>query len=203
MLSGFCKLESYIFNKIFKLFFLHCSDFYCPYASYGQSKLAIILGTYELQKRLQDAELPVTVNCLHPGVVNTNLYRHLSSLMQPFKNLFAWIGLMKVIFDISIKSCSSVPVEVELIPQKIFRVFSQFILYYFWILHLNLKEIKSKGLSVSKLNFTKTGSNFTDQRVLREKQKYLKKGQYIMAKTNEKPKFWSWIKLQRHWDTDV
>jgi NAD(P)-dependent dehydrogenase (short-subunit alcohol dehydrogenase family) len=38
---------------------------------YGQSKLAVLLFTYELAKRLQGTG--VTVNCLHPGFVATNI----------------------------------------------------------------------------------------------------------------------------------
>jgi len=39
--------------------------------SYGQSKLALVLFTYELARRLQGTE--VTANCLHPGFVATNI----------------------------------------------------------------------------------------------------------------------------------
>jgi NAD(P)-dependent dehydrogenase (short-subunit alcohol dehydrogenase family) len=39
--------------------------------AYGQSKLANVLFTYELARRLQGTG--VTANCLHPGVVGTNL----------------------------------------------------------------------------------------------------------------------------------
>jgi NAD(P)-dependent dehydrogenase (short-subunit alcohol dehydrogenase family) len=42
-------------------------------SSYGQSKLANILFTYELARRL--AGTGVTVNCVHPGAVATNLAR--------------------------------------------------------------------------------------------------------------------------------
>ncbi|XP_035828274.1 retinol dehydrogenase 13 isoform X2 [Aplysia californica] len=42
---------------------------------YGQSKLANVLCTQELAKILEGTN--VTVNCLHPGVVNTELSRHL------------------------------------------------------------------------------------------------------------------------------
>jgi NAD(P)-dependent dehydrogenase (short-subunit alcohol dehydrogenase family) len=38
--------------------------------SYGQSKLAVVLFTYELARRLQGTG--VTANCLHPGFVATN-----------------------------------------------------------------------------------------------------------------------------------
>ena len=39
--------------------------------TYGQSKLALVLFTYELARRLQ--ETGVTANCLHPGFVATNI----------------------------------------------------------------------------------------------------------------------------------
>jgi retinol dehydrogenase 14 len=39
--------------------------------AYSQSKLATVLFTYELARRLEGTG--VTVNCLHPGVVGTNL----------------------------------------------------------------------------------------------------------------------------------
>lgn len=44
---------------------------YRTFKAYGQSKLANILFTYELSRRLDESQ--VTVNCLHPGAVSTNL----------------------------------------------------------------------------------------------------------------------------------
>src|SRR5258708_20476911 len=38
--------------------------------TYPQAKLAVVLFTYELARRLQGTE--VTANCLHPGFVATN-----------------------------------------------------------------------------------------------------------------------------------
>jgi NAD(P)-dependent dehydrogenase (short-subunit alcohol dehydrogenase family) len=43
-------------------------------SSYGQSKLGNVLFTYELARRL--AGSGVTVNCVHPGAVATNLANH-------------------------------------------------------------------------------------------------------------------------------
>jgi retinol dehydrogenase-14 len=42
--------------------------------AYGRSKLALVLFTYELARRL--AGKGVTVNCLHPGAVRTNIWAH-------------------------------------------------------------------------------------------------------------------------------
>ena len=43
---------------------------YKAFRAYGQSKLANIMFTYELARRLEAAN--VTANCMHPGVVATN-----------------------------------------------------------------------------------------------------------------------------------
>jgi retinol dehydrogenase-14 len=42
--------------------------------SLGQSKLALLLFSYELASRLQGTG--VTVNCLHPGFVRTNIVQN-------------------------------------------------------------------------------------------------------------------------------
>ncbi len=55
--------------------------------AYGQSKLANVLFTYELARRLEGAG--VTATCLHPGVVATNIWNRsanpISLMMRPFK----------------------------------------------------------------------------------------------------------------------
>ncbi len=57
--------------------------------AYGQSKLANVLFTYELARRLEGAG--VTATCLHPGVVATNIWNRsanpISLIMRPFKLL--------------------------------------------------------------------------------------------------------------------
>lgn len=42
--------------------------------AYGRSKLALVLFTYELARRLQGSG--VSANCLHPGAVRTNIWGH-------------------------------------------------------------------------------------------------------------------------------
>lgn len=53
---------------------LMLTNSYDRWKAYGQSKLANVLFTYELARRLQPAT-NITVNCLHPGVVRTELSR--------------------------------------------------------------------------------------------------------------------------------
>ncbi|KKK45778.1 MAG: Rhamnolipids biosynthesis 3-oxoacyl-[acyl-carrier-protein] reductase [Candidatus Lokiarchaeum sp. GC14_75] len=53
---------------------------------YGDSKLALMLWSYELSRRLERTN--VTINTVHPGVVNTNLGRHQSKFSQGFGRLF-------------------------------------------------------------------------------------------------------------------
>ncbi|XP_038073161.1 retinol dehydrogenase 12-like [Patiria miniata] len=48
---------------------------YDRFDAYGQSKLAVVLFTRELSRRLEGTG--VTANCLHPGVVQTELFRHI------------------------------------------------------------------------------------------------------------------------------
>jgi NAD(P)-dependent dehydrogenase (short-subunit alcohol dehydrogenase family) len=53
---------------------------YNLWKAYGQAKLALIIYTYELARRLQGSG--VTVNALHPGVIASNFDQGLSSFMR-------------------------------------------------------------------------------------------------------------------------
>jgi len=53
---------------------------YSAFSAYANSKLANVLFTYELARRLEGTS--VTANCLHPGAVGTNLFRGLPRLLQ-------------------------------------------------------------------------------------------------------------------------
>lgn len=70
---------------------LNSEKAYNKYKAYSQSKLANILFTQELARRLKGTG--VTVNCVHPGVVKTDLGRHLvhsyvKKLIDPFTYYF-------------------------------------------------------------------------------------------------------------------
>ncbi|XP_015167026.1 short-chain dehydrogenase TIC 32, chloroplastic-like isoform X3 [Solanum tuberosum] len=50
---------------------------YYSFWAYGQSKLANILHTCELTRRLKEEGVEITANSLHPGTITTNMFRHL------------------------------------------------------------------------------------------------------------------------------
>ncbi len=58
-------------NGYIKMDDLQAKKNYRSFRAYGQSKLAPIMFTYELARRLQGTG--VTANCLHPGFVATNI----------------------------------------------------------------------------------------------------------------------------------
>ncbi|MFP4228518.1 MAG: SDR family oxidoreductase [Salinivenus sp.] len=66
---------------------LNAESGYNALRAYGQSKLANILFTHELARRLRDTG--VTANCVHPGVVATNLWRG-SDWFSRLARLFTW-----------------------------------------------------------------------------------------------------------------
>ena len=53
---------------------------YSPFGAYSRSKLANVLFTHELSRRLEGTG--VTANCLHPGVVATGIFRNLPRWMR-------------------------------------------------------------------------------------------------------------------------
>lgn len=52
------------------------------WGAYSNSKLAIVMFTHELAKRLKGTG--VTANCLHPGAVATGIWRIPSGILRPF-----------------------------------------------------------------------------------------------------------------------
>jgi len=63
---------------------------------YARTKLANILFTKELDRRCKLAGLNVTANCLHPGTVQTNLFRvpMFGPVLEPFVSFLTWLFYM-------------------------------------------------------------------------------------------------------------
>ncbi|KAH7306610.1 hypothetical protein KP509_22G021900 [Ceratopteris richardii] len=67
---------------------------YMPYIHYGKTKLAMILHTNELSRRLKQEGVNVTANSVNPGIVVTRLLRYYNVLevIAPFfEGLLSWI----------------------------------------------------------------------------------------------------------------
>jgi NAD(P)-dependent dehydrogenase (short-subunit alcohol dehydrogenase family) len=56
-------------------------------AAYGQSKLANLMFTYELERRLKAAEAATIATAAHPGTASTELTRHLPGVLQTAQNV--------------------------------------------------------------------------------------------------------------------
>lgn len=63
---------------------------YTPWSAYGQSKLANLLFARELARRMPAGQ---TANAVHPGVIATNLVRHMNPVLQ-----FAWTTVAPPLF---------------------------------------------------------------------------------------------------------
>ncbi|XP_071603356.1 polyprenol dehydrogenase [Heliangelus exortis] len=75
---------------------LHLNDLqsrcsYSPHGAYAQSKLALVLFTYRLQHLLTANGSHVTANVVDPGVVNTDLYKHVFWVVKAVKWMTAWL----------------------------------------------------------------------------------------------------------------
>ena len=60
---------------------------YKPWEAYGRSKLANLLFTFELQRRLEDARIDAIAVAAHPGGTKTNLQSNMSAFVRPLMNL--------------------------------------------------------------------------------------------------------------------
>uniref|UniRef100_A0A8C3S1H8 Polyprenol dehydrogenase n=1 Tax=Chelydra serpentina TaxID=8475 RepID=A0A8C3S1H8_CHESE len=75
---------------------LHLNDlqsrcFYSPHGAYAQSKLALVLFTYQLQHLVTADGSHVTANVVDPGVVNTELYKNVCWATKVVKWMTAWL----------------------------------------------------------------------------------------------------------------
>lgn len=75
---------------------LQAENGYNRVSAYGRSKLANLLFTYELQRRLSAADTTTVALAAHPGVSDTELGRHLPGerLLRPFARLITQSSAM-------------------------------------------------------------------------------------------------------------
>ena len=73
---------------------LHWTRRYNRFAAYGQSKLANLMFTYELQRRLAAKGANTIAAAAHPGFSDTELQRHLPSSARPAIRLIAQSSAM-------------------------------------------------------------------------------------------------------------
>ncbi|KAI5057897.1 hypothetical protein GOP47_0027912 [Adiantum capillus-veneris] len=70
--------HKYTYSEGIRLDRINSPEGYSRLYAYGQSKLANLLHCYELARRLQEQNVPITINSVHPGYIFTNLQRHIT-----------------------------------------------------------------------------------------------------------------------------
>lgn len=98
---------------------------YSPHGAYAQSKLALVLFTYRLQHLLTANGSHVTANVVDPGVVNTELYKHVFWVVKVAIWMTAWLFLKVGVFFIFVLPC---PYMVRDAISTEMQKFSEFIL---------------------------------------------------------------------------
>ncbi|CAN8287366.1 unnamed protein product [Cochlearia groenlandica] len=84
--------HTYTYSKGIKFDKINDPKGYSEKKAYGQSKLANLLHSNALSRRLKEEGVNITVNSVHPGLVTTNLFRHSGLSMKIFKamSFFLW-----------------------------------------------------------------------------------------------------------------
>ncbi|KAF3565833.1 hypothetical protein DY000_02011631 [Brassica cretica] len=84
--------HTYTYTEGIKFDSINDPDKYSEKKAYGQSKLANLLHSNALSRKLQEEGVNITVNSVHPGLVTTNLFRHSGLGMSVFKamSFFLW-----------------------------------------------------------------------------------------------------------------
>ena len=79
---------------------LHFRQGYTPFGAYSQSKLANLLFTGELQRRIQEAGLDVLAAAAHPGWTATNLQTHsgIAGLLNPIFGQKPPMGVLPILY---------------------------------------------------------------------------------------------------------
>nr|XP_020140741.1 dehydrogenase/reductase SDR family member on chromosome X isoform X5 [Microcebus murinus] len=82
---------------------------YSPHSAYAQSKLALVLFSYHLQRLLAAEGSHVTANVADPGVVDTELYRHVFWGTRLVQKVFAWLLFKEQFSSVSTNSRHDFP----------------------------------------------------------------------------------------------
>jgi NAD(P)-dependent dehydrogenase (short-subunit alcohol dehydrogenase family) len=64
---------------------------YSAMRAYSDSKLANLLFTLELQRRLTEASSPIRAISAHPGIARTNLFSHAGGSLAAFDRYLGWL----------------------------------------------------------------------------------------------------------------
>ncbi|KAL4237833.1 Retinol dehydrogenase 13 [Mactra antiquata] len=106
---------------------LNSMEYYDPKEAYGQSKLALVLFTLELSRLLEGTN--VTVNCVNPGVVKSEIGRHLplgqSTLSSGFLSPLTWLLMKTPLQGAQTSIYLAVSPEVEKVSGKYFAKYKQ------------------------------------------------------------------------------
>ncbi|XP_058461119.1 retinol dehydrogenase 13-like [Malaya genurostris] len=101
---------------------LNSEKSYDPANAYEQSKLANVLFTRELAKRLEGTG--VTVNAVHPGVVDTELMRHMGLFNSWFSSIlikpFVWPFLKSPIYGAQTSLYAALDPDLEKVSGQYF-----------------------------------------------------------------------------------
>ena len=103
-----------------KLCCVICRNYYSALDAYNQSKLANVLFSYELNRRLKEKNCLVTSNAVHPGIVDTELFHGLPWCLKIPQDGLVYL-LFKVIFvtfSRSAKSDATLSVVIFSIKQR-------------------------------------------------------------------------------------
>ncbi|KAJ4891836.1 NAD(P)-binding Rossmann-fold superfamily protein [Raphanus sativus] len=84
--------HTYTYTEGIMFDYINDPDRYSDKKAYGQSKLANLLHSNALSRKLQEEDVNITINSVHPGLVTTNLFRHSGLGMSVFKamSFFLW-----------------------------------------------------------------------------------------------------------------
>lgn len=83
-------LHKYTYDSGIRMHKINEKSGYSAYKAYGQSKLAMILHSNELTRRLTQEKANVTANSIHPGAVRTNITRH-NNVMAVVSSLASFV----------------------------------------------------------------------------------------------------------------